>query len=458
MQQSLRLSLNISVALIISNTLHAGSFSLYTEGSTVAVGNYAAGIAAEAADASIGWYNPAGLVLMKKQQLILGGVGVFPSTQLSGNSTFSTENVPAYEQSFSKLQAGKKALVPALHYARPLNDRLTLGLSIVSPFGLSTEYADSSPVRYAATFTQLLTANVAPALGVRLTDNFSLGAGLDLQWARVKFNRVLGSPAQLQALQQGGLAVTPTSFDSTSNNEGHSFGVGFHVGALTMFNDNHTRVGLNYQSKMNHTFHGSSELTGPLADPDLENPQATYRTNNLSSNNMQLPNVITLSAYQDVTQKVALLGSIVYTGWDVFKVIQLNNVAAYSAESAQTIPLNVSTNQDYRNVWRFALGANYQVNEQWMMRAGGGYDQTPTINAYRDVRLPDSDRWALSIGTHYQMSPALGFDVGYSYLFASHAAKIHTDETLNTESSYAINASSKAHAQLLGVQAVWTIG
>ena len=80
------LSLN---ALFISSISQAGGFSLYTESSVVALGNYGAGVAAEAADASIGWYNPAGLVLIKKPQLILGGIGVFPSTKLSGNSTYS---------------------------------------------------------------------------------------------------------------------------------------------------------------------------------------------------------------------------------------------------------------------------------------------------------------------------------------------------------------------------------
>ncbi len=50
---------------------------------------------------------------------------------------------------------------------------------------------------------------------------------------------------------------------------------------------------------------------------------------------------------------------------------------------------------------------NYRVNELWMLRVGGGYDATPTNDAYRDVRLPDVDRWALSVGAHYQMKPNL---------------------------------------------------
>ncbi len=33
------------------------------------------------------------------------------------------------------------------------------------------------------------------------------------------------------------------------------------------FNDNHTRLGINYQSRIQHTFRGYAILTGPLAGP-----------------------------------------------------------------------------------------------------------------------------------------------------------------------------------------------
>ncbi|WP_165474683.1 outer membrane protein transport protein [Legionella nagasakiensis] len=453
MQTPVRTAISAAIgAMLTSSAVNAGAFSLYTEGSTTAIGNYAAGIAAEVADASTGWYNPAGLVFLGKQQVLLSGVGVFPSTKLSGSSTFTTIGLPSYTQTFNNLQASKDAFVPAFHYALPLADRAAFGLSIVSPFGLSTEYSNSSPVRYAATFTELLSVTVSPELAGKLTDNFAIGAGLDLQWAQVKFNRMLGAPTLLQPF-----GMPPTALDSLSYNKGYSFGVGFHAGVLAMFNDQHTRVGLNYQSRMNHTFDGYSQLTGPLADvPFFADGSATFRSDNLYSNDIQFPEVVTLSAYQDVNERLALLGSVVYTGWNVFKTIQLNNVAASSPLTGPVIVTSTST-QNYRDAWRFAVGANYRVNEQWMMRVGGGYDQTPTIDAERDVRLPDADRWALSVGAHYQMRPCLGFDVGYTHLFASGDTTINKTEPLGTTSAYNVTARGKPHANLVGIQAVWTI-
>ena len=445
------------VALMSCQIVHAGGFSLYTEGSAAAVGNYAAGIAAEAADASTGWYNPAGLVRIKKQEVIFSGVGVFPSTKLSGTSTYMTDDLPAYQQTFQDLQGGKNAILPAFHYVKPLGSRAAFGLSVVSPFGLSTDWGNTSPVRYAATLTKLLTMTVSPELSGQATDHFSVGAGLDFQWARVNFNSVLGSPAGLQYLESIGGLVTPTTLDSTTDNQGHSFGIGFHAGVLGAFNDSHTRVGLNYQSKIAHTFNGASTLAGRLADPDLNNPLMVFRSDTLMSNSVELPDVLTLSGYQDVNSKLALLGSLVFTGWNSFKEIKLNNVAAFSSDTGLPALVDSTASENYRDAWRFALGANYRVTEQWMMRVGGGYDQTPTVISDRDIRLPDADRVALSIGSHYQLRPTIGLDIGYTYLFATTNANVNKTQALGTLSTYNVNAQGKVHAQLAALQVVWAM-
>lgn len=448
------------VAMMSNQISYAGAFGLYTESSAVAIGNYAAGIAAEASDASTAWYNPAGLVLLKKQEAVLSGVGVFPSSKLTGTSSYTTPDYPpAYVQSFSGLQGAEDAGVPAFHYALPLGERAAFGFSVVVPFGLSTYWGTTSPVRYAATRTQLHTVDVSPDIAGKLTDNLSFGAGIDVQWAEVKFNAILGAPAALQYGQQvGHLLVTPTTWDSTSNNQGTSIGVGFHTGLMGSFNDNHTRVGLNYQSKIAHQFHGKSTLTGPLADPLLlTDPTAIFISDGLSSNTINLPDVLTLSMYQDVNAKLALLGSVVYTGWSSFKTIQLKNIAAYSAVEDDHVLVNSTATENYRNAWRVALGANYHVTDRWMMRIGGGYDQTPTVDSARDVRLPDVNRWALSIGAHYQLRPSLGLDLGYSYLFALNDSVVNKVQAIGAVSTDYINATAKVHAQLIGAQLVWTI-
>jgi long-chain fatty acid transport protein len=90
------------------------------------------------------------------------------------------------------------------------------------------------------------------------------------------------------------------------------------------------------------------------------------------------------------------------------------------------------------------------------MRVGGGFDQTPTVGVYRDVRLPDSDRWAVSVGAHYEYRTNIAFDVGYTYLFVTSDAIINNTIPLKEAlSSYNVNTRAQNHASLLGLQVVW---
>lgn len=457
----LRTIINTAVLSTITiSTAHAGSLSLYSESSPAMIGNYAAGSAAEAADASTGWYNPAGLALLRQQQATFGGVGLFLSSKLSGTSTFTTV-VPGTAtfnnvETYTGIQGGENAFIPSFHYALPFGENTTVGFSVVSPFGLSTDWGMDSPVRYQATNSELITANFSPELGSKLTDNFAVGAGLDLQYARVKFNRMLGTPSI------SGFFGDPMTNDSLSYNKGSSFGVGYHIGVMGLFNDNHSRLGLNYQSKMRHKFNGYSQLSGPLASTGSFTsgtlPFAVRRNNNLSSNAIELPDIVTLSAYHDLNETVALLGSVVYTGWSTLSTIQLNSVAAPLIDTSgdvTQISVNSTSPQNYKNTWRAALGANYRVNEAWLVRVGGGYDQTPTNNIDRDVRVPDADRWALSVGAHYQAKANIGVDVGYTHLFTVNDSTINRTDALGATSIYTVNAVGPMHADLVGAQVTW---
>ncbi|MGL5741042.1 MAG: OmpP1/FadL family transporter [Legionella sp.] len=470
------------ISILATGAVHAAGFSLYGESAGYTTGNYAAGAAAEAADATTGWYNPAGLALLREQQVVFGGVGIFPTLKLNGTSTFTTTDFPAplpptvnYVESFEGVDGSYNGFVPSFAYALPLGDRTTFGFTVTAPFGLSTDWSPDSAVRYSATYTEVLTTDFSPELGVRVTENFAFGAGLDVEWSRVKFNQMIGVPTLIQVFDAAGvLDLNPDAFDSLSYNKGSSWAVGFHVGVMGMFNNNHTRIGINYQSRKRHVFYGHSKLNGILANDGfiLLNPQlppaGVWQNNDLFSNPQEFPDVLTLSGYQDVNDRLALLGSVVYTGWHVFKTIQLNNVVVPNIVEVATpignlpevTPANINSAvpQNFHDAWRVALGANYRLTSQLMLRVGGGYDQTPTNNTDRNIRLPDVDRWAIAVGAHYQWRPTIGVDIGYTHLFAGSRPSVDSFQQLNETSSYSVDAQSgRFAADLVGAQLTWVI-
>ncbi len=131
----------------------------------------------------------------------------------------------------------------------------------------------------------------------------------------------------------------------------------------------------------------------------------------------------------------------------------LNNTSGVlNGEPTNTLPVVIHAG--YNNTWNYSLGANYHLNDQWLFRSGVGYDQTPTVNAYRNLQLPDSNRIALALGAHYQASKALGFDAGWTHVFAMNTriynvTQVIGDETVKT------NGSVAANADVYALQVIW---
>ena len=73
------------------------------------------------------------------------------------------------------------------------------------------------------------------------------------------------------------------------------------------------------------------------------------------------------------------------------------------------------------------------------------------------MRLPDSNRLALYIGSHFQLRHNLGLDVGYTYLFGMETATINKFTQLGPTADNIIDATADNHAQLFGLQLVWAI-
>ncbi|HKA77169.1 MAG TPA: outer membrane protein transport protein, partial [Pseudolabrys sp.] len=55
--------------------------------------------------------------------------------------------------------------------------------------------------------------------------------------------------------------------------------------------------------------------------------------------------------------------------------------------------------------------------ERLTLRSGVGYEISPIDDQVRTPRLPDNDRFWLSVGGSWQLFPGAHFDVAYSHLF-----------------------------------------
>lgn len=411
----------------------ASGFQLW-EQDGASIGNYHAGRAAEAADASIGYYNPAGLVRIPNKELVVGVDPILTSFKYDGTiqvNTLGPESFPV------ESQGGTFNAVPDLHYAFPVKKNLVLGLSIVSPFGLKTDYGDDTFLRYAATLTSLQIIDIAPAIGFAFNSKWSAGLGLDLEHAKGEFDLVA-------------TAFDPVE-DTQSTNTASSNAVGFHAGLLYQCSEQ-TRFGLSYHSKIVHHLDGESEFEGPLAN----NAMGGVQTSEKVKGDLVLPATTTLSAFHTINPRWDVMGTVVYTQWDAFEDLTLHNVAGIE-NGVGSNDIVVVIPENYHNTWNYSIGANYHLSQQWMFRTGIGYDQTPTTDDDRNAQLPDQSRVVLAIGGHYQATRNLGFDLGWSHYFVLAEADINNVTQPVGDQTTVTNANVKGSADVYGLQMKWDI-
>lgn len=450
-------------ALGLSSASFASAFQLW-EQDGASIGNYHAGYAAEAADASTAWYNPAGITRFKNQQAVFAADAILTSFKYRG-SVAVRENVvfPSLVPPFFNIapatytfpnvtaEGGQLGVVPSLHYVAPLSDRMGFGFSVTVPFGLKTNYGNSTPLRYAATLTSITVIDISPSLAYKFTDKASAGLGFDIQRAFAEFDNT----AVLLTAVGFTPAVEP-GLTGSSENKANDTAYGFHAGLLYEFNPD-SRIGLSYHSQVVHQFTGYSQFSGPIANDVNDGPIRSGH----ARTRVTLPPYTALSFYHRLKPTVALMGSIIYTQWNSFKTLSLQNVAGVVAVPppdflGPSTSITVNLPEHYRNTWNVTFGANYNATDKIMIRAGVGFDETPVTNKYRNVQLPDNNRYVIALGTHYQASTHVGIDLGWTHFFFAQA-HVNPPPQVTAGQTVTTNGHVTGGADVLGGQIVWDI-
>src|SRR5262249_49317700 len=119
---------------------------------------------------------------------------------------------------------------------------------------------------------------------------------------------------------------------------------------------------------------------------------------------LKMPDTANVSIFHQFDNKWDLMADLQYTGWSSIQQLQ---VVRSTGAVLSTTPEN------FRNTWRGSVGANYRYDNNWTLRGGVAYDQSPVNDTDRTPRLPDSDRTWLAFGAQYKISPAWSIDLAY---------------------------------------------
>ena len=373
----------LGTILMASNAMAAG-FHL-REQSAAAQGNAFAGATAGAENNSYAYFNAAGLTRQKGTQINMGATYIVPRAEAGDVRDAAGQR----QQDINNIVHA--AWAPNGTISHQVDDKLTLGLSLNVPFGMITKYDQEWAGGDHGITSKVITSTFTPMAAYKLTDKLSVGAGLPIQYVKAR-------------LTNSALAgATDTSL------KGDTVDVGYQLSAMYELS-NDTRFGVNYRSEINHKLKG-----------DISSPAPYGFLNQDISARLDTPAMLSFGAYHQINEKWAVMAEYQRVFWSSFDKLDIIGQDTTNTLQPGNGYLLSSTNEHWQDTNFFALGASYQIDNQWKLRLGWAYDQTAVKKQYRTPRIPDSDRIWYSVGLGYQYNENLSFDVAYTYIQAKDA-------------------------------------
>ena len=377
---------------MVANTTYAiaSGYGVFTQGAS-GLGQANAVVAHTTGPSSL-YFNPALINDVPGRQVEIGTTGVYSDRDIdyTGGGSENGDSAWNFPSTF--------------YYTHQANDKLTSGIGIFFPFGLSNEWDDNYDGRYIATSAEMLTMNINPAVSYRITDRLSLAVGLDLVYLdteiKANINQAVagaGLPPEL-----GGPIFEPLP-DVKQKFSGDGWGAGFNLGVLFKATDR-VSIGAAYRSQVDIDIEGDISFNG--VDPRM---QLLFRGGNAESD-IELPAQFTIGVATQITDALLIEVGARWEDWDVNdkQVLDLQNPVLGETRIVQ--------NRNWHSTWSYRIGANYQINDSVALNCGYLYGQDAVPNETFEPIIPDSDAHLFTVGTDLKKEAwTISVAFGYEY-------------------------------------------
>jgi long-chain fatty acid transport protein len=390
-------ALAAGIALALAGTSWGSGFQV-RENSAAALGNAFAGAAASTEDLSIIANNPAGMTGLSGNQ-VSGDLSIIvPSTVFSG-AGFTAAGQPISGGNGG--DAGSARPVPAAYAFYDLSADLKLGLAVTAPFGLKTQYNSDWVGRYQAIMSDIETININPNVAYRVFDWLSVGGGPTIQHTHTELTNAINSTTIVH-LANPLLPAGLTLPDGLASVAGNDWSVGYNLGVFAEVSPT-THVGASYRSQVSDRIDGIASFSVPAplaASPQFQNTPITA--------DLKTPDIVSLAASQQISPEITLLTEVQWTNWSVVKTLRIQRPDG-SAVSDQP--------EQWHGSWFGSVGATWRPDANWSLRGGFAFDQSPVPDQFRTARLPDSDRYWLTVGFGYEWTQNIRLNAAYAHIF-----------------------------------------
>ena len=386
-------TLLVASSLALGSSFGAG-FGLYEAS---ARGNALGGtLVGSTKDASAVYYNPANMTEMTNVSVMVGSTFVWLYSDVTVDGRSERNMNPGL------------FCIPHFFVTTPVWGDLFFGLGLYCEDGLGTKYGTDWSLAGDTTETTMEQFTLNPNLAYKITDWWSVAAGLKMSY--ITFNNKKrphhGTPG----------------YNLESELDGDDISMGYNFGTSFRLFENEDlgrlKLGVVYRSQIKHNIKGDFDINGTIGGYPYHSVPLAYPadTHSDASARLTLPQSLTAGLNWDSPNEKWHAGfATTWTQWSSVDTISFKIPArSLNATTGRLEPSSFDLPLEWDDVWRFSVGLEYDVTDDFSLRCGYVYDMDPSSEDRGTTMLPGGDRNILGLGAGYYIWRSLRLDVGYN--------------------------------------------
>lgn len=384
------------IVIFFSGSAFASGFGVFTQGSS-GLGQANAVVAHPVGPSSL-YFNPALLNDVSGRHLEIGTTGIYADRSIALDSGGNEDSKDSWN------------FPSTAYYTHQVNEKLSTGFGIFSPFGLSTEWESDYVGRYLGTYGAILSLNINPVISYRLTDKLSIAGGFTFLYLDATLKKNINQTAAYtltDLLLSGGAggalpALTEPLSDIGQTFKGEGWGHGFNLGLLYKAS-NQISIGATYRSHIDVAVHGRATFSN--VDPLLT--MVFPETNGQAD--IRLPAQATAGIAFQIFPNLVVETGIRWEDWSSTDELKVDLDYPVLGQSSDVVP------RDWHSTWSYNIGGQYQVMPSIALNAGYLYGENAVPSSTLEPLVPDTDAHLFTFGAEWNhenwtLSGAIGYE------------------------------------------------
>lgn len=398
----------IALLVLAAAPSWSSGFNIFEQGSR-AMG-MAGAFTAQADDGSALFHNVGGLGFFTESHFSAGLTYITASeAKFAGANPFPGEDVREEQETLSEIP-------PHFYWIKPLDDSWNFGLSLNTPYGLTTEWPADFSGRFLTSKAALKAIDISPSFGLLVTENLSFGVSAILRVSEIELRR---SQAAINPFTLQPADIATVRLESDLEND-----IGWQVGFLHKPSDRFS-WGFTYRSTVSMTYGGEANFEQvPTGFPQFDAVVAQslpFGQGVPITTSIEFPDTASLGLAFGLTDNLLVEVDGNWAGWSTFDQV----VVEFDDQALPDLVLR----EDWEDVNNYRLGVRLTRGErEW--RFGYVFDENPITDETLSPLLPDADRNGFTVGWGHTPDTG-GFDLAVMYLPFDERTTLTNENTFN---------------------------